>query len=78
MSEDVKIYTVNGAPAGSSVALPDWLARARAVKGKGAKRATKDRIDSSLELIQGFEFPEVRARLGVRSTRSFNALFRPA
>ena len=65
MSEHVKIYTVNGAPAGSSVALPDWLARARAVKGKGAKRATKDRIDSSLELIQGFEFPEVRACSGV-------------
>lgn len=59
MSEHVKIYTVNGAPAGSSVALPDWLARARAVKGKGAKRATKDRVNNSLELIQGFEFPEV-------------------
>ncbi|KZV72966.1 hypothetical protein PENSPDRAFT_603451 [Peniophora sp. CONT] len=67
MSEHVKIYTVNGAPAGSSVALPDWLARARAVKGKGAKKATKDRIDSSLELIQGFEFPE--ASLRVKTTR---------
>ncbi|KIY45062.1 NUC153 and WD40 repeat-containing nucleolar rRNA processing-related protein [Fistulina hepatica ATCC 64428] len=58
---EVKIYTVNGAPAGSSSSLPDWLTRKRA-KGKG-KRTMKERIEGTVELIQGFEFPEASNRI---------------
>ncbi|KAF6747177.1 WD repeat-containing protein [Ephemerocybe angulata] len=61
----VKVYTVNGATAGSSSSLPDWLTRKRAA-GKG-KRATKEHYEGSIELLQGFEFPEASNR--VKTTR---------
>ncbi|KAJ3970888.1 NUC153 and WD40 repeat-containing nucleolar rRNA processing-related protein [Lentinula raphanica] len=55
-SNDVKVYTVNGSTAGSSSSLPDWLTRKRtAAKGK---RAAKEHVEGTIELIQGFEFPE--------------------
>ncbi|RXW20182.1 hypothetical protein EST38_g5672 [Candolleomyces aberdarensis] len=58
----VKVYTVNGDTAGSSSSLPDWLTRKRAVKGK---RAAKERYEGSIELIQGFEFPEASNKVKV-------------
>lgn len=62
-TSSVKVYTVNGATAGSSASLPDWLMRKRATaKGKG-KRATRERIEGTIELIQGFEFPEASNRI---------------
>ncbi|KII91223.1 hypothetical protein PLICRDRAFT_37941 [Plicaturopsis crispa FD-325 SS-3] len=65
-SGDVKVYTVNGAASGSSSALPDWLTRKRAAKGKG-KRAIREHVEGTIELIQGFEFPEASNR--VKTTR---------
>ena len=62
----VKVYTVNGEPSGSSSSLPDWLTRKRAAKGKG-KRAIRERIEGSIELIQHFEFPEASNR--IKTTR---------
>lgn len=62
----VKVYTVNGAPAGSSSSLPDWLTRKRAVKAKG-KRAVREHVEGSIELIQHFEFPEASNR--IKTTR---------
>jgi ribosome biogenesis protein ENP2 len=60
---NVKVYTVNGATAGSSSSLPDWLSRKRAsAKGKG-KRAIREQIEGTIELIQGFEFPEASNRI---------------
>lgn len=66
MANDVKVYTVNGATAGSSSSLPDWLTRKRVAKGKG-KRAVREHVEGTIELIQGFEFPEASNR--VKSTR---------
>ncbi|KAF9493076.1 hypothetical protein BDN71DRAFT_1395744 [Pleurotus eryngii] len=63
---DVKVYTVNGPAAGSSSSLPDWLTRKRAAKNKG-KRAVREHVESTIELIQGFEFPE--ASIKVKTTR---------
>lgn len=63
---DVKVYTVNGAVAGSSSSLPDWLTRKRVAKGKG-KRAITEHIEGTIELIQGFEFPEASNK--VKTTR---------
>lgn len=63
-SQDVKVYTVNGAAVGSSSALPDWLTRKRAGKGK---RAVKEHYEGTLELIQGLEFPEASNK--IRTTR---------
>ncbi|KAJ4468823.1 NUC153 and WD40 repeat-containing nucleolar rRNA processing-related protein [Lentinula aciculospora] len=58
---DVKVYTVNGATAGSSSSLPDWLTRKRtAAKGK---RAVKEHVEGTIELIQGFEFPEASNKI---------------
>ncbi len=65
-AEDVKVYTVNGAAAGSSSSLPDWLTRKRAAKGKG-KRAIREHVEGTIELIQGFEFPEASNR--IKTTR---------
>ena len=62
---DVKVYTVNGVTAGSSSSLPDWLTRKRAA-AKG-KRARKEHVQGTFELIQGFEFPEASNK--IRSTR---------
>lgn len=62
----VKVYTVNGAAAGSSSSLPDWLTRKRAAKGKG-KRAIREHVEGTIELIQGFEFPEASNR--IKTTR---------
>ncbi|TFK41623.1 WD40-repeat-containing domain protein [Crucibulum laeve] len=64
--ENVKVYTVNGAAAGSSSSLPDWLTRKRVAKGKG-KRAVREHYEGSIELIQGFEFPEASNR--IKTTR---------
>ncbi|KAG6899132.1 hypothetical protein C0993_000437 [Termitomyces sp. T159_Od127] len=66
MANDVKVYTVNGATADSSSSLPDWLTRKRVAKGKG-KRAVREHVEGTIELIQGFEFPEASNR--VKSTR---------
>ncbi|KAG6334909.1 hypothetical protein ID866_4180 [Astraeus odoratus] len=63
---DVKVYTVNGAVAGSSSSIPDWLTRKRAAKAKG-KRVLKEREEGRIELIQGFEFPEASNK--VKTTR---------
>ncbi|KAI0065239.1 hypothetical protein BV25DRAFT_1822387 [Artomyces pyxidatus] len=62
----VKVYTVNGAAAGSASSLPDWLTRKRAAKAKG-KRAIREHVEGTIELIQHFEFPEASNR--VKSTR---------
>ncbi|GLB39166.1 putative NUC153 domain containing protein [Lyophyllum shimeji] len=67
MANDVKVYTVNGAVAGSSSSLPDWLTRKRAAaKGKG-KRVIREHVEGTIELIQGFEFPEASNR--IKTTR---------
>lgn len=63
---NVKVYTVNGSAAGSSSSLPDWLTRKRATKGKG-KRVAREYVEGTIELIQGFEFPEASNR--VKTTR---------
>ncbi|KAF8735639.1 hypothetical protein AX14_001759 [Amanita brunnescens Koide BX004] len=63
--DSVKVYTVNGAAAGSSSSLPDWLTRKRAA-AKG-KRAIKEHIQGTIELIQGFEFPEASNK--IKATR---------
>ncbi|KAJ7487777.1 NUC153 and WD40 repeat-containing nucleolar rRNA processing-related protein [Mycena latifolia] len=65
-SNNVKVYTVNGATASSSSSLPDWLTRKRAAKGKG-KRAVREHVEGTIELIQGFEFPEASNR--IKTTR---------
>ncbi|KAJ7432913.1 NUC153 and WD40 repeat-containing nucleolar rRNA processing-related protein [Mycena galericulata] len=65
-SNNVKVYTVNGATAASSSSLPDWLTRKRAAKGKG-KRAVREHVEGTIELIQGFEFPEASNR--IKTTR---------
>ncbi|KAI0040450.1 hypothetical protein FA95DRAFT_1502847 [Auriscalpium vulgare] len=62
----VKVYTVNGAAAGSASSLPDWLTRKRAAKAKG-KRAAREHVEGTIELIQHFEFPEASNR--VKTTR---------
>ena len=62
----VKVYTVNGAATSSSSSLPDWLTRKRAAKAKG-KRAIREHVEGTIELIQGFEFPEASNR--VKTTR---------
>lgn len=59
---DVKVYTVNGAVAGSSSSIPDWLIRKRAAKGKG-KRVAREHVQGAIELIQGFEFPEASNKI---------------
>ena len=62
----VKVYTVNGAAAGSASSLPDWLVRKRAAKSKG-KRAIREHVEGAIELIQHFEFPEASIR--IKTTR---------
>jgi ribosome biogenesis protein ENP2 len=61
----VKVYTVNGPTAGSSSSLPDWLTRKRAAKGGRGKRVQKESVESQLELIQHFEFPEASMRVQI-------------
>ncbi|THH00034.1 hypothetical protein EW026_g2434 [Hermanssonia centrifuga] len=63
----VKVYTVNGAASGSSSSLPDWLTRKRAIKDKGKRRAIREHVEGTLELIQHFEFPEASNR--IKTTR---------
>ncbi|KAJ7145322.1 NUC153 and WD40 repeat-containing nucleolar rRNA processing-related protein [Mycena crocata] len=65
-TDNVRVYTVNGATASSSSSLPDWLTRKRAAKGKG-KRAVREHVEGTIELIQGFEFPEASNR--IKTTR---------
>jgi hypothetical protein len=62
----VKVYTVNGAAAGSASSLPDWLVRKRAAKNKG-KRTIREHVEGAIELIQHFEFPEASIR--IKTTR---------
>ena len=62
----VKVYTVNGAAAGSASSLPDWLVRKRAAKATG-KRTIRERVEGAIELIQHFEFPEASIR--IKTTR---------
>ncbi|KAF8325776.1 WD repeat-containing protein [Cantharellus anzutake] len=62
--EPAKVYTVNGAAAGSGMSLPDWLVRKRAAKSKGRKR---EHIQGTIDLIQDFGFPE--ASIKIRVTR---------
>ena len=62
----VRVYTVNGTAAGSSSSLPDWLTRKRVAKAKG-KRAVREHVEGTIELIQGFEFPEASNR--IKTTR---------
>ena len=63
---DVKVYTVNGAVAGSSSSIPDWLTKSRTSKAKG-KRALREHVEGQIELIQGFEFPEASNK--IKTTR---------
>ncbi|KAL0567663.1 Small ribosomal subunit biogenesis [Marasmius crinis-equi] len=63
--EHVKVYTVNGAAAGSSSSLPDWLTRKRANASR-KRKAQKEHYEGTIELIQGFEFPEASNK--VRTT----------
>ncbi|KAF9239282.1 WD40-repeat-containing domain protein [Melanogaster broomeanus] len=63
---NVKVYTVNGAVAGSSSSIPDWLTRTRSTKAKG-KRALREHVEGQIELIQGFEFPEASNK--IKTTR---------
>jgi ribosome biogenesis protein ENP2 len=65
-ASSVKVYTVNGAAAGSSSSLPDWLTRKRATKGK-SKRAAREAVEGNIELIQHFDFPEASNR--IKTTR---------
>ncbi|KAH8832678.1 hypothetical protein DL96DRAFT_671209 [Flagelloscypha sp. PMI_526] len=58
MEDDVKVYTVNGQAAGSSSSLPDWLTRKRTSAKTKGKRAAREHYEGTIELIQGFEFPE--------------------
>ena len=62
----VKVYTVNGEASSSSSALPDWLTQKRAAKGKG-KRAAREQVEGTIELIQHFDFPEASNK--VKTTR---------
>ncbi|EGN92515.1 hypothetical protein SERLA73DRAFT_117248 [Serpula lacrymans var. lacrymans S7.3] len=64
---DVKIYTVNGAAAGSSSSLPDWLTRKRAAKAGRKKGGSREHVEGTIELIQGFEFPEASNK--IKTTR---------
>jgi ribosome biogenesis protein ENP2 len=64
--DSVRVYTVNGATAGSSSSLPDWLTRKRESKGKG-RSEVKEHVEGTIELVQGFEFPEASNR--VKTTR---------
>lgn len=64
-SGSVKVYTVNGAASGSSSSLPDWLTRKRIAK-KG-KRAIKEHVEGTIDLIQEFEFPEASNK--IKTTR---------
>jgi ribosome biogenesis protein ENP2 len=60
----VKIYTVNGPAAGSSSSLPSWLTiKKRSQRSK--KRVTRETVESQIELIQGFEFPEACNKIKV-------------
>lgn len=61
---EVKIYTVNGSSASTSTSLPDWLTRRTKTKGKRSKR---ERVETSLQLLQNFEFPEASIR--IRTTK---------
>jgi ribosome biogenesis protein ENP2 len=65
-AQSVKVYTVNGAPTGSASSLPDWLVRKRAAKSK-SKRAIREHVEGTIELIQHFDFPEASIR--IKSTR---------
>ena len=66
--DPAKVYTVNGAASGSGTSLPDWLTRKRAAKGGKGKRAiVKEHIESTIDLIQHFEFPE--ASIKIKTTR---------
>ncbi|PIL27694.1 hypothetical protein GSI_10847 [Ganoderma sinense ZZ0214-1] len=62
----VKVYTVNGEASSSSSSLPDWLTQKRQAKGKG-KRAIREHVEGTIELIQHFDFPEASNK--IKTTR---------
>ena len=62
-ADSVKVYTVNGAASGSGTALPDWLIRKRAAKGKGKRAIVRENIQGTIDLIQDFEFPEASNKI---------------
>jgi ribosome biogenesis protein ENP2 len=64
---NVKIYTVNGPAAGAASSLPDWLIKKRASAKGSRKRAIREHTEGTIELIQGFEFPEASNR--IKTTR---------
>ncbi|KAG8873215.1 hypothetical protein FRB97_006925 [Tulasnella sp. 331] len=70
---EVKVYTVNGAAPGSASSLPDWLTRRRALKSQGKRRTTKEEVESSIDLIQDFEFPQASNR--IKTTRDGHHAF---
>ena len=48
----------------SSSSLPDWLTRKKAAGGGAArKRVKKEHVETSIQLIQHFEFPEASIRV---------------
>ncbi|KDQ60208.1 hypothetical protein JAAARDRAFT_126225 [Jaapia argillacea MUCL 33604] len=64
----VKVYTVNGATSSTSSSLPDWLTLKRRQKSAKSKRSIiKEQVESTLQLIQHFEFPEASNR--IKTTR---------
>ncbi|KAG9003543.1 hypothetical protein FRB94_003063 [Tulasnella sp. JGI-2019a] len=70
---EIKVYTVNGAAPGSASSLPDWLTRRRALKSQGKRRTTKEEVESSIDLIQDFEFPQASNR--IKTTRDGHHAF---
>ncbi|KAN0078095.1 hypothetical protein V8E55_010152 [Tylopilus felleus] len=57
---DVKVYTVNGAVAGSSFSIPDWLTKTRLTKTKG-KRALREHVEDGHHVIAtGTYKPQIR------------------
>ncbi|KAF8662361.1 hypothetical protein AX16_001166 [Volvariella volvacea WC 439] len=75
---EIKVYTVNGATAGSSSSLPDWLTRKRTAQSRSkskskssssssGRREVREQVEGTIELIQGFEFPEASNR--IKTTR---------
>jgi ribosome biogenesis protein ENP2 len=60
--QDMKVYTVNGPSTASS--LPDWITKKT---GKSKKRQRRERIQTNLQLIQDFTFPQTGTK--IRTTR---------
>jgi ribosome biogenesis protein ENP2 len=59
---DIKVYTVNGPSTSSS--LPDWITKKT---GKSKKHQNRERVQTNLQLIQDFTFPQTGTK--IRTTR---------